>query len=171
MMMKSYMDIIRVPWLTDLMQFITDFGSPAYFTIISLFIFAYLVDKKKLIEGGFLYLCLFSAWGIMDYLKQWFGRSRPTGESLTIASGYSFPSGHAMISMAFYGFLAALLLSRAKSKWSRTGAALLFILIFLIGFSRVYLNVHYTSDVIFGWLFGAICLTLCLKGLHRVQRR
>ncbi len=86
---------------------------------------------------------------------------------------WPFPSGHAMLSLDFYGFLAALLLEYGgrvnKPAW--LGAVSLYILVLLIGLSRIYLNIHYLSDVMAGFLFSIIILTLSLKAMKLVQDR
>jgi undecaprenyl-diphosphatase len=90
-------------------------------------------------------------------LKLAFLRPRPVAYFGTAPTTYSFPSGHAMGSFCFYGVLAAILAARAKSRRTKwciwAGAALL---IGMIGFSRVYLGVHYPSDVIAGYCAGAV---------------
>ncbi|NLN88199.1 MAG: phosphatase PAP2 family protein, partial [Syntrophomonadaceae bacterium] len=136
----------------------------------TVFISFYLLSKQNIYEAIFLNISLFSAWGMMSLLKNLFERSRPAGEALTIAAGFSLPSGHAMLAMAFYGFLAALLLRHRKRSRARWGAVLLFIWVILVGFSRIYLNVHYLSDVLSGFVFGFICMILSLAGLERVRR-
>ncbi|NLB87665.1 MAG: phosphatase PAP2 family protein [Syntrophomonadaceae bacterium] len=104
----------------------------------------------------------------MSLLKDFFGRPRPSGEHLTIATGMSFPSGHAMLSMAFYGFVAYLLAQRVNSPQRRKLIwAVAVIFIFLIGFSRLYLNVHYPTDVIAGFLLGALFLFAFIKLYQR----
>ena len=170
MLVNAYMGDIQMSWLVKIMQYITVLGNSLFYPGLSIIVYAYLVFKKRRIEGAFLYLSLFSAWGIMEYLKRIFERARPMGEHLTAATGFSFPSGHAMVSAAFYGFLAYLLFSLVRG-WGRSGAVLLIVLVFLIGFSRVYLNVHYTSDVIAGWFLGAICATVSVIIMKWVQNR
>lgn len=150
---------------------ITYLGSSIAFPVLTLIISIYLVSKQKWYEALFLNISLFSAWWIMILLKNLFERSRPAGEALTIASGYSLPSGHSMVSIAFYGYLAVLLFRQKDSPLARCGAVLLFMLVVLIGFSRIYLNVHYLSDVLAGFIFGFICLGLSLAGLAKFQKR
>jgi undecaprenyl-diphosphatase len=90
-------------------------------------------------------------------LKLAFHRPRPVAFFGPTPSSYSFPSGHAMGSVCFYGVLAAILAARARrrvAKWSIwTGAVLL---IGMVGYSRIYLGVHYPSDVIAGYCAGAV---------------
>ena len=162
---------IQTPWLNDIMLVITYMGFVLTYLVLSPIVSIYLVKKKKILEAVFLNISLISAWVLDDLLKLWFERGRPTGLALTAAGGYSFPSGHAMVSMAFYGFLALLLLSQSRSKYTRWLAAGLYLLVFIIGFSRIYLNVHYTSDVLAGFLFGSICLISSIKGLQFVKKK
>lgn len=167
----QWVHTVHAPWLINIMLVITYMGFSLTYIILAAAVSCYLLYRRQVWEAVFLNISLFSAWGLMGLLKNWFERSRPTGEVLTAAGGYSFPSGHAMLSMAFYGFLASLLLSRSSSKWAPLGAISLYILVFLIGFSRIYLNVHYLSDVLAGFIFGFICLILSLKGMEAVRRR
>lgn len=172
MIVSVWMQEMQRPWLIKRMLVITYMGYPLTFIILTALVSTYLLGVKGgRLEAIFLNASLFSAWAVMEYLKHWFGRSRPAGEALTAASGYSFPSGHAMLAMVFYGFLAYLLISHAKNKLEWYGVAVLCLMILLIGFSRVYLNVHYASDVLAGFLFGFICLAVNIKGLRITQQR
>ena len=162
---------VQSPLAVSFFTLITYLGSSLAFPILTLIISIYLVSKQKWYEALFLNISLFSAWWLMILLKNLFERSRPAGEALTIASGYSLPSGHAMVSMAFYGYLAVLLFRQKDSPLTRWGAVGLFLLVVMIGFSRIYLNVHYLSDVLAGLVFGFICLRLSLAGLARFPSR
>ncbi len=174
MLISAWMLEIQRPWLLKSMLVITYMGFPLTYIILTALVSIYLLRVTKnrplVIEAVFLNSCLFSTWAIMEYLKHWFGRSRPAGEALTIATGFSFPSGHAMVSIAFYGFIAYLLFS-TKNKWGCLGANALCLLVFMIGFSRIYLNVHYASDILAGFLFGSICLVVNIKGLNMTRQR
>jgi undecaprenyl-diphosphatase len=90
-------------------------------------------------------------------------RQRPEN-AIFLENSYSFPSGHATIAIAFYGFIASLLLREITKKTSRALSVLVtVILITLIGFSRLYLGVHYLSDVLFGYSVGLVWLII---GIH-----
>ena len=167
---QAWAGSIHTPLGIKCLNLVTYTGSSVAFLTLTLFISFYLLSKQKHYEAIFLNVSLFSAWWIMSLLKNVFERSRPAGEALTIAAGFSLPSGHAMLSMAFYGFLACLLLRQKNSSRARWGAILLFIWVFLIGFSRIYLNVHYLSDVLAGFIFGLILMILSLAGMDRVKR-
>ncbi|HQE23905.1 MAG TPA: phosphatase PAP2 family protein [Syntrophomonadaceae bacterium] len=153
---KLWMENISHPTLDQYFSWITQLGSPLAFVIGGVVSMLVCIRWGKNLQGLILNLCLVSSWGIMHILKDIFGRPRPSGEHLTYATGFSFPSGHAMISMAFYGFIAYLLWTNLPHKSGKWGAYLLVILIISIGLSRVYLNVHYASDVLAGFLLGGL---------------
>ena len=102
-------------------------------------------------------------------LKYAFHRARPTPFFVDLPRTYSFPSGHALFSFCFYGVLAGLLMGRLQSRLVRilisTAAA---ILVAAIGFSRIYLGVHYPSDVIAGYLAASLWVSTLLA-LDRVR--
>jgi len=124
------------------------------------------VFNARKADAGWLYADLLPAYALMLALKGLFGRPRPSGETLTAAYGYSFPSGHAMMSVALYGFL-ILLLCAKRHKHRKLWVTALLLLIFLIGISRVYLNVHYATDVLGGWFFGLVWLTTVSRLMTR----
>lgn len=98
---------------------------------------------------------------INETLKQSFLRPRPTVMHLTHASGYSMPSGHASAAMVFYGLIIIVFASQIKDKnYRNLTYVLLSLLIFLIGFSRIYLRVHYVSDVVAGFSLGLFILMI-----------
>ncbi|MDD3023659.1 MAG: phosphatase PAP2 family protein, partial [Syntrophomonadaceae bacterium] len=115
-------------------------------------------------------ILLVVTWVMVNGLKVLFARNRPPEDALAAAYGYSLPSGHAMLSLSFYGFLAYLLMRKWPDTKGKAGAALLAGLILLVGISRSYLNVHYVSDILAGYFFGAILLMLFIKGLDRVRK-
>lgn len=91
-------------------------------------------------------------------------RPRPTEYRIIEETGYSFPSGHSMVSMAFYGLLIYLIYKHIENKYLKwLLISILSLLIVLIGFSRIYLGVHYVSDVIAGFLFSIAYLILFIK--------
>jgi undecaprenyl-diphosphatase len=112
-----------------------------------------------------------SSLALMFVLKNVFGRERPLIPLLEEARGMSFPSGHALMSVTFYGLLIYTvyhLWKRPAAKWSMI--AFLVLLILTIGFSRIYLRVHYTSDVLAGFAAGFLWLVLSLWVLENMER-
>lgn len=171
LMAKKALDSIGSPTLDTVMVYITNLGAPLTFYILAAGGVAYFAYKQKLIEGLFLVLCLFTSWGTMNLLKLVFMRARPAGEQLTFAEGYSFPSGHATLSLAFYGFIIYLLLTENKDGRTKFLAGFIAVLIFIIGISRVYLNVHYATDVLAGFILGSILLALFILTLRYCKSR
>ena len=97
-------------------------------------------------------------------LKNFFLRPRPNEFRLIEETGYSFPSGHAMASTAFYGLLIYIVHEKIKNKiLGNTICIMLVLLILLISISRIYVGVHYTSDVIAGTCFSIAYLVLITR--------
>jgi membrane-associated phospholipid phosphatase len=107
---------------------------------------------------------------LMLLLKALFGRKRPLSPLLHAARGLSFPSGHAIMSVAFFGMIIYWVLHAGLPEWiAIVSTVLLVMLIVLIGFSRVYLRVHYASDVIAGFLIGLIWLLIALAVVAKAE--
>ena len=138
--------------MTPIAKTITNFGGAYWLIGLSLGLLL-IIKNKKIGISIFLNLVLSA---VTNYtLKQIFQRPRPIGYRIIEESGYSLPSGHSMVSMAFYGYIIYLIYKYIKNqyiKWSLI--VLLGLLIISIGISRVYLGVHYTSDVIAGFLIS-----------------
>lgn len=154
----SWIQGLEAPWLTSVMHVFTFIGStPTVIVIflISLFIqFKFLHHRKEIVV--FLILLLGTV-GWNQLLKIIYQRERPTLHRLIEETGYSFPSGHSMAAFALYASLAFLLWRHLSTKTSRTMVILISIcMILLIGISRIYLGVHYPSDVI-GAYFASGC--------------
>ena len=108
------------------------------------------------------------AVGVSQILKRVIGRTRPIGIALIEETGYSFPSGHSMVSFAFYGLIIYLIYKSKLNNKLKTALIILFMLIiFNIGLSRIYLGVHYTTDVIGGYMLGFITLTIFIELIYK----
>ena len=138
--------------LTPLVKMVTWFGSAACLILLTVILFIIIKNKKAgLLIGTNLVIITI----LNQTLKSLLQRPRPTEFRIINETGYSFPSGHSMISMAFYGFLIYLIYKNLKNKYLKfTLIIILFILIISIGLSRIYLGVHYTSDVLAGFLLS-----------------
>ncbi len=137
---------------TPIAKFITNFGGAIFLIILTITLFI-LIKNKKI--GLSIILNLIVITGLNQILKYILQRPRPTEYRLIEETGFSFPSGHSMVSMAFYGYLIYLIYKYVKNKdlkW--ISIVLLSILICSIGISRIYLGVHYTSDVLGGFLIS-----------------
>jgi membrane-associated phospholipid phosphatase len=153
---------------------ITDIGSPVAMSIIALVgVVVAFVRGHRLLAYAWAAAAVGGA--IIDYvLKTSVHRSRPEYAAAFLhGSSYSFPSGHAMGSIIGYGFLAyALVLTLRVAGWHRRGVFMLAALMtLLIGISRVYIGVHYPSDVVGGWAAGLAWLAVCITGYQVVSGR
>jgi membrane-associated phospholipid phosphatase len=154
---RSVIHDFASPALTGLMRFVTNLGDWQVVMTATLCLFAYLWYRRDHTHILVALVAMMGA-GILDAsLKLAFHRARPDPFFIARPSTYSFPSGHALISLCFYGLLAGTLTHDMQSKWQRVlawSAAVL--LVALIGLSRVYLGVHWPSDVIAGYATAVI---------------
>ena len=149
--------IINEP-LTIILKIITTIGS-AYVIIPVCIISIIYFWKKK--EANYIVVNLITIFFSNQLLKRIVERPRPEGFRIVEELGFSFPSGHSMVSMAFYGFFIYLIYKKVKNKYTKwISISLITILILLIGISRIYLGVHYASDVIAGFLLSIAYLGL-----------
>ena len=150
---------------TPIAKFITNFGG-AIFLIIATIILFILIKNKKI---GFSIISNLVIVTILNQLlKNILQRPRPNEFRIIEETGYSFPSGHSMVSMAFYGYLIYLIYIYVKNKYLKwTLIVLLSILICTIGISRIYLGVHYTSDVLGGFLISISYLVIYISAVNK----
>lgn len=139
--------------MTNIIKIITNIGATiiiAVVTILSLFIF-----RKKKIDICII-LNLLGIFILNNVLiKNIIARDRPTGINIIEENGYSFPSGHAAISTVVYGYLIYLIYNYVSNKKLKyVLISILSIIILVVGLTRIYLGVHYTSDVLGGYLLG-----------------
>lgn len=154
--------------MTGIMMFISFLGSATTLIILSIaFIFLF-KDKRN---AKFVISNLVIVFVLNKVLKFIIARPRPNVLRLVEESGYSFPSGHSMVSMGFYGFLIYLTYKNIKNKWAKYPLIIfLGLLILLIGISRIYLGVHYATDVIGGFIIGFVYLAFFIKYLYKNKR-
>lgn len=164
---------IRSPLATQIMKLFTDMGSAGVITCIAAAAIIYLLFKKKHHWDAIMVAVSAGGASIMNYLlKLAFHRDRPVLPTLVQATGFSFPSGHTMVSIAFYGMLAFLLwVNFKREKRLYLIIFLLSLLVLTIGISRIYLGVHYPSDVLAGFAAGGFWLTGCILALQTVRLR
>ncbi|MFH0820130.1 MAG: LssY C-terminal domain-containing protein [bacterium] len=154
-----------------------------------LLLFTYLGNWQIIVSLGFIILiilwllgkkrmAMFFTYGVVSgflafaLFKLLLHRTRPNiGFSLIPQNGYSFPSGHAVLSVIFYGMIGYGIIKISKKRWQKfLVITLAFLLIFLIGFSRLYLGVHWTSDVVAGWSIGFSILVLLITFFKQQER-
>lgn len=168
---ESWLHLHAVPWIIDGMVIISFLGAPSTLTVVSAVACVMLLRKRsydRLIDMAALVL----GGNLLNYgLKQVIHRGRPTfHDPLLTLSSYSFPSGHAMASTVFYGFgIGCVLSMKGPRRNAAVGAGI--VMIGLVCSSRVYLGVHYASDVLAGILEAIAWSTLVLTALRLARVR
>jgi membrane-associated phospholipid phosphatase len=162
---------IASPAMTQVMLAVSFLASREFIFVVALVIFVYFLFIRKhhwyslripVVAIGSISLNLILKW--------LFDRPRPVLVHLTEVSGLSFPSGHAMMSFSFYGLIIYLIFEKVNNRTLRyTLCLLLFVLMHLIGLSRVYLHVHYASDVLAGFALGTVWLIISLFILKKIE--
>jgi len=162
--------LVNPEW-TPFMKTVTAFGSKEFLIAgYALLCVWYLVRMKQKRTALDVATIGISGFVVSDFLKYFFARVRPPDPLIEPLKNYSFPSGHASSGFIFYGLLAWLVWKSGlppKWKYFLTTALLLFSL--LIGFSRIYLRIHYATDVIAGFCIGFVWLTASLWLLDRFR--
>ena len=150
---------------TPIAKFITNFGGAIFLIILTILLLVVLKNKKV---GLSICTNLVVVTILNQLLKRLLQRPRPTEFRIIEETGYSFPSGHSMVSMAFYGYLIYLIYRFVKNKYLKwISIVLLSLLICLIGISRIYLGVHYTSDVLGGFLISISYLVIYISVFNK----
>jgi undecaprenyl-diphosphatase len=159
------------PALTYAMRGISDLGEAVFLVALGVIVVWRLVSLGRRRQAAFFVIATLGAEVIDQALKFWFQRTRPAAFFGPQPLNYSFPSGHALVSFCFYLALAEILVDdrwpRARKLAVRTLAVLL---TGLIGLSRVYLGVHYPTDVLGGYAAAIAWLSILRTG-DAVQRR
>lgn len=159
--------------LTTIMLVITFFGSVKGVAIISAITIVLLFITNHRLLSLFLALSIGLGAGVLNrILKLYFKRERPDIQPIIQEHGYSFPSGHSMGSMILYGCIAYILYKVYKHTWAKIAGALIgIVLIFIVGISRIYLGVHYPSDVVGGYIAGGFWLLFCILIFTIIEKR
>jgi membrane-associated phospholipid phosphatase len=132
-------------------------------------VFAY---RKKWPDAAGLAVSVFGSAGVLFALKELIGRPRPLGPiPAYIETSFSFPSGHATLSIAFFAFLLWTVYGSMSPLWKRSGLISASIIILAIGFSRLYLGVHYLSDVLAGYILGGVFMALGIATVRKLRGR
>jgi len=154
-----------------IMLFITFLGKHQFLIPANLIlIFYFLLVKKQTWFYIRVITIAISSLVLMLLLKQLFQRKRPLSPLLKAAKGLSFPSGHAIMAVTFYGLLIYVLQHSVTIDWPKwLVTVLVTVLIIMIGFSRIYLRVHYASDVAAGFLIGLLWLLISLAVLKWLE--
>jgi membrane-associated phospholipid phosphatase len=158
--------------LTDVFRAITWTGNGGFLAVV-VFVVAVLLWRRRLVTDGLFVVLAFAGAEVITFgMKQGFRRERPFFEDpLATASSFSFPSGHSLVSLAVYGSIALVVARHARSRRvAATAPGVAAVWILAIGFSRLYLGVHFLSDVVAGFAAGAAWLALLYLALEARTR-
>ncbi len=167
----DYIISFRSPGLTRYFKFVTDVGD-IYGYLIVLIIFLVLsllvLKRRKYVVQATLVLALATISNMV--LKRFIDRARPGIEHLVSVQTLSYPSGHAMSAMAFYGFLIYMVSTFKIHKGAKFLLILVLALLILsIGISRIYLGVHFPSDIAGGFIAGFIWVVFCVLLFNLIE--
>ena len=151
-----------------LMKSITQFGNTVPVIIIILVLMITLTSRREVFLIGFNTILTVSTNQILKHI---ICRPRPSHIRLITENGYSFPSGHSMISICLYGLLIYLINKKIKNKILKVLLTIILILLILgIGISRIYVGVHYPSDVLAGYLLSLSILIFSITIVNKYYR-
>ncbi len=158
----NFLIYFKSPMVTTFFKIVTNLGSTWFIILLNLVIIvSYLILKRKEILIIPINSCLSVIFN--NILKIIIRRPRPNVLRLVKERNFSYPSGHAMISLLFY-ITVIVLINKSNIKHKKLINVILVVIIILIGISRVYLGVHYITDILGGYLISASILILTLKG-------
>lgn len=147
--------------ITNIVKIITNITSPLVVIVTAIILIIFIKNKKIKLS---LMINLIGVTIINNLFKVIIARTRPDINRLVDETGYSFPSGHAITSMVFYGYLIYLIYKYVDNRKIKIPLMIFLILLIpIIGLSRIYLGVHYTSDVLGGFLLGTVYLILFIN--------
>jgi membrane-associated phospholipid phosphatase len=159
------------PFTTKLMETITFFGSRAFLFPAYVVLILYYLFRKKIKPALDITMIGLGCTSILYLLKEIFKRHRPLDPLIRNVTGFSYPSGHSFSSFTFFGLIIYILWKTAiKKAWKILLTIVLFLFATTIAFSRVYLRVHYPSDVAAGFCLSIIWPMLSLWILHKADR-
>ena len=169
----TWLHVRATPQVTAVMVALSLLGAPTTLTIVAVAGSLLLLYRRRYAEAGLLSTVVLGGNFLNFCLKHLIQRGRPAfDDALFSLPTYSFPSGHAMASTVFYGLFALYVSSNARPRYAAAiavGAAVL--MVALVSFSRVYLGLHYLSDVLGGLSEGIAWLALSVIAWHHCRRR
>lgn len=159
----SLIDQIKTPWLTDFFQGVTFLGSEAFMTLAVFLLALVLVAKNRKRAAAVTLFTLAGSVFFIYFFKSLFGRARPIG-CLADGDCLSFPSGHATLSFYFYGLIGYLIFRflPVSNQAYFLISSFIMVLVILVSFSRLFLGVHYLSDIFGGFFLGGSWLLFAI---------
>jgi undecaprenyl-diphosphatase len=153
---NSFMESIESPFFVSFSKFVAEITEPLVLFVVSLLISSYIYFKKSRKKAVVFAGTALIASLAIKVLKEIFQRARPL-DGLISETGYSFPSGHAIFAVVFFGLLTYFSI---RKKYKIETIFVTTFIILLIGFTRIYLRVHWLTDIIGGFVIGSLILVL-----------
>ncbi|HEY1437259.1 MAG TPA: phosphatase PAP2 family protein [Casimicrobiaceae bacterium] len=168
-----WLHVRATPLVSNAMAVVSFLGAPTTLTIVAVGGSLLLLYRRRRTEAAVLSIVVLGGNLLNFCLKHLIQRGRPVfDDPIFSLPTYSFPSGHAMASTVFYGLLAIYALANARQRYAAYFAiAAAVFMVALVSFSRVYLGLHYLSDVMAGIAEGIAWLAFCFAALHYIRRR
>lgn len=160
----SFVQGMETPWLTVVMKVFTQIGSVYIIAPVGVIAFVLLFYIFRYRQQALLFVIVVAGTPVLNgLLKNYFKRERPEIHRIIDIGGYSFPSGHSMMAFSFYAIIVYIAWRNAKTTLSRV-LLILFaaFMIIIIGTSRIYLGVHYPSDVVGGFVVSGIWVIIAI---------
>ncbi|MCX6799712.1 MAG: bifunctional DedA family/phosphatase PAP2 family protein [Candidatus Falkowbacteria bacterium] len=167
---NQVISVFRSPFLDRVMPLITGLGGMSVLAVFTIVLGVWLVYEKKMYHLSLLFFSMFCGAASVSLMKSIIQRARPTNPLIGAdATGYGFPSGHATMSLIFFCVLLYVFKDDIKNKTLKILFGIVNIAMFLlIGFSRVYLNAHWASDVMAGFALGLFWVSLTILLLKAI---
>lgn len=158
--------------LSQVMMVVTELGAMPFYVVFGGIITIIFCLRRHILAGIMLVVCSGGSGLMTLVIKSIVMRMRPDMMPVVIETGYSFPSGHSVTAVCFYGYLAFLCYRYGSSNMIRYGGIVInAMMIVLIGISRIYLGVHYPTDVIGGYVGGMMWLGMSLCLIEYIEQR
>lgn len=169
---EQFLYSVRDPSLVQFFIWVSELGSAVTIAGLTLVVLIILAYRKRLPLVYGLVVSVLGSTVVTFILKELVARPRPTDPLFAyIETSSSFPSGHATRAVAFFVFMLWIIWDFLSPMWRRIAASIAAIFVIAIGFSRLYLGLHYPSDVLAGYLVGAIFVILGIKVANKLSRR
>ncbi|MBT7706287.1 phosphatase PAP2 family protein [archaeon] len=160
----EFMQSIESSWLTNSSEFIAIITEPIVLLVLSFLIGGLIYFKKSKLEGLFFAGLVLIAGVSIKVFKYIFHQARPLN-SLIAETGYSLPSGHATMAVVFFGLIFYLFIKRK----TLLSGVLTSLIILLIGFTRIYLRVHWLTDILAGYVLGGLILWIGIWVYRKIK--